>query len=170
MKTALKLFAFAIAALSAHAQVVNISPRLGDWGDPSGFAPFHIISAEQLPQHTLVVEASQSTIEEVSDHTAVWQFIAGYGCWFEDQFDIASFPNRDYDWLPPYAWFHSINNPCMFGFAPEPLPELNYFPSLSKEESQYRVKNSRGVWMMIGPEVLPQSTNGVRRFLGTPAN
>ncbi len=157
-------------AVHARAQLLYISPKLGD--SVTNPPAFHIVSAEQLPQHTLEVQFTQSPIETVPGgdaSTALWQFIAGYSCWFEDQFDIATLPNYGYPWLPPYAWVRSINRPCMFGgFAAEQVT-FNYFPTLAKEEAEWR-GYYKGRLMKIGIEVLPAPPNGVRRFLGVPAD
>lgn len=167
----LALLLLFIATTCARAQVLYISPRLGGWNETNGFPAYHIVSCEQLPNHTMEAQWTQDPIELAMggvDSPANWEFIAGYGCWFEDQFDIATIPNRSYPWSPPYAWVRSINRPCVFGFAPEPVT-FNYFPNLSPQEKAWR-GYYKGKLMKIGVEVLPGYPNGVRRFLGVPAD
>ncbi len=152
----------------ASAQSIFISPRLDD----PDFGAYHIIAAEQLANHSTVIEVTQDPLPSTD---ASWQFIAGYACYFEDQFVIASWQNRDYPWTPQHAWFRSINNPCAAAAAPFAWPmagmEPDYLeplPKLSDGLKAYRGTNSHGITMRIGPEILPTCTNGVRRFLGVP--
>lgn len=159
------LLGLALACLAMrliHGQALFISPK---YPESEGFPAMHIIAAEQLANHSVVVETTQSALPGTN---ALWQCSASYGCYFQNQFVIASVRNWDavtYPWMPNYMWVRSCNNPCGASMTSD---ELNVAPLLSRAMRDYRVTNSVGVVWRIGPELVPACTNGVRRFLGVP--
>lgn len=137
---------------------VTISPTIHEGGV---FGDWNLITALQLSNHS----ASIRMTETLARSPAVDFELAGYSCYTNDQWVVASLQQREHR---PIAYVYSINNACDQTAAIAAQQAAISVPLTASERSYRVVKNGRTFRLKPLPQRLDWKERGVKQFLLVP--